>query len=179
MNLGTSAIPASPQHQAGSAPLHFVFAGSQKQMQISIGDLLCLVPQQEVCSVESVSDLLPVDALADTGSAETNRHSVAALRYAQQIWPVYCLSEQMQFLSKTPMSRRACLVLTLGRSYFGLLCDDAKVLQQSRGKLHALPRAMQLAHSPLLGLMQMDGQLACMTSAAQLARYASSEEYRT
>lgn len=133
-------------------------------VMLQIGDFICLLPQQEVCAVESVNAMVV--------SNSTVPPALGKIRFAQQEWPCYCLSEQLQFLSLAPSARRACLILRHEQDYFGLLCDDARVLPQTADQVHALPTAMRSPHSPLLGLVQMQNQLACLSDSAQIARYA-------
>lgn len=136
----------------------------QQWVMLQIADFICLLPQQEVCAVESVSAMIASNAVVPP--------ALGKIRYAQQEWPCYCLSEQLQFLSLAPSTRRACLIVRHEQDFFGLLCDDARVLPQTADQIHALPSAMRSPYSPLLGLVQMQNQLACLSASAQLARYA-------
>ena len=137
---------------------------NSSQVALRIGKLRLILPQSEVCAVESCLDLQI--------SAKPSANAVGTVNYAGQSWPAYCVSEELGLLLRAPSERRACVMLALGDAYFGLLCDDAKVLKNaSPQEAYALPNAMTLAHSPLTGILRFEDGLACVSDAARLGNY--------
>ncbi len=137
---------------------------NSSQVALRIGKLRLILPQSEVCAVESCLDL------QTTTTPLAN--AVGMVNYAGQSWPAYCVSEELGLLLSAPSERRACVMLPLGDAYFGLLCDDAKVLKNTTPQeSFALPSAMAVAHSPLTGLLRFEDGLACLSDAARLGSY--------
>jgi hypothetical protein len=118
-----------------------------------------LLPQAEIQSLES---LLEVDREVQAP------HSVGAVAFAGEWWPVYCLSGELQILSHMPASRRACPLLNNGADRFGLVCDRVEGLGEAP-RLLALPACMALPDSPIQALALLDDGLGCVTTTEHLA----------
>jgi hypothetical protein len=118
-----------------------------------------LVPQAEVQSLESLLDIDPEVRIP---------HSVGAVAFAGEWWPVYCLSGELRMLPQLPGSRRACLLLDNGADRFGLVCDQVEALAEVPHLL-ALPACMALPDSPIQALVLLDDGLGCVTTTERLA----------
>jgi hypothetical protein len=118
-----------------------------------------LLPQAEIQSLES---LMEVD-----GEVQAP-HSVGAVAFAGEWWPVYCLSGELRILPHMPESRRACPLLNNGADRFGLVCDRAETLAKAPHLL-ALPACMVLPDSPIQALALLDDGLGCVTTTERLA----------
>jgi hypothetical protein len=130
---------------------------------LKISGLRMLLPQREIRALEPAESLVQLDAAP---------HSVGWLQHAQQRWPVYCLAQDLSLLSVVPRERRACVLLSAGAGYVGILCDDVSVSAQSREQRHELPLAMRRPDTPVLALIAVgDEGVVCVTSAEQLAAH--------
>jgi len=131
---------------------------------LKISDLILLLPQRDVGALESVIDV-------DTH--EPRPGSVGWFQYAQQQCPVYCLSSDLSLIDEIPDGRRVCASLRSGSGYIGILCDEVGINNQVHtGQRHALPIAMHIPDTPVLGLLSFDeGQIACITGGESLAAH--------
>jgi hypothetical protein len=118
-----------------------------------------LLPQAEIQALES---------LLDIDREVRIPHSLGAVAFAGEWWPVYCLSGELQLLSRLPDSRRACPLLDNGADRFGLVCDQVETLTVSP-RLLALPACMALPGSPIQALALLHDELGCVTTTEQLA----------
>jgi hypothetical protein len=126
---------------------------------LQISGLRLVVPQNEILALEATAE---VDA-RDPGPL-----SVGWLQHAQQRWPVYCLAPDLSLLGAVPGERRACVLLGADGECVGVLCDDVSI-EQSLGQRHAVPAAMRVAGSPLLGLIELaEGGIACVSDTRRL-----------
>lgn len=118
-----------------------------------------LVPQAEIQSLESILDI----------DREVRvPHSVGAVAFADEWWPVYCLSGELQLLPHLPDGRRACPLLDNGADRFGLVCDGVETLAEAP-RLLAVPACMALPDSPIQALVLLNDGLGCVTTTERLA----------
>lgn len=142
------ALPARNQRAAGAV--------------LKIDALDLLIQQGEIRTLESVSDV---------DSADPDKNSVGWISFAQQRWPVYCLSSQLDLQISVPVPRRTCALLALEQGYLGVLCDDVTIIKQVSGQLHELPVAMRRSDTPIHGVIAYNQGIACVTDANGLAAY--------
>lgn len=131
---------------------------------LAITAVRLVLPQNDIRSLESAAD---IDA------QHPQPDSVGWIAYAAQTWPVYCLTANLQLLANIPTERRACVLLSSGSGYIGILCDAVQIARQIElGTAHELPTAMHQPFTPVLGLVNVnDGQVGCLTSAKQLVAH--------
>ncbi|MCP5158473.1 MAG: hypothetical protein H6975_03490 [Gammaproteobacteria bacterium] len=118
-----------------------------------------LLPQTEVCALESTLD---IDREVQAP------HSIGAIALGGEWWPVYCLSGELQRLLQMPGSRRACILLDNGADRFSLVCDQVETLAEAPHLL-ALPACMGALDSPIQALALLDSKLGCVTTTEHLA----------
>lgn len=129
---------------------------------LKIDTLQLMFRQGEIRSLESVSDM-------DSNAPDNN--SVGWFNYAQQRWPAYCLSSQLELQSSIPATRRACVLLALESGYIGVLCDDASLLKQVDGQAYELPVVMRQMDTPIKGVVSYNQNIACISDANCLAAH--------
>jgi hypothetical protein len=129
---------------------------------LKINGLNLLLPQNEIRTLESVTD---IDTTAPV------LHSVGWVTYTQKRWPVYCLSDDLALMADVPAERRACAMLTMGAGYIGIMCDDMIILKDFTAQRHELPAAMRLPQTPILYLLVYDQGIACASNATRLTAY--------
>ena len=129
---------------------------------LKIDNLNLLLPQSEVRSLESAAD---IDI---TGPA---LHGVGWISYAHKRVPVYNLSEALSLLPTRSNERRACVILTLGSGFIGVLCNDLIILKNINFERHALPPVMRLGDTPVLALAEFEEKLLCMSNAHIITSY--------
>lgn len=133
-----------------------------KIVVLAIGNLRLILPQVDIRTVESISDV---------DSADKMPKSAGWIKYLGQRWPVVCLSDQLALLDVVAPARRACVMLACNGAYLGLLCDDASVLVNFAQQSFAVPAAMRVHASPFTGLIQYEQGLACLSDASHLHSY--------
>lgn len=129
---------------------------------LKIGTLELMIRQGEMRTLEAASNM-------DDNDPE--EMSVGWINYAQQRWPVYCLSSQLELLSSIPVERRACALMALEKGFIGVLCDDVVLLKQVSGQVYELPLIMRRADTPINGVVPYNQGIACISEANNLARY--------
>lgn len=129
---------------------------------LKINGLNLLLPQGEIRSLESVTD---VDETAPA------LLSAGWITFLQKRWPVYCLSEKLTLLAHMPLESRACALVAMGAGYIGIMCNDMIVLKNFTAQRYDLPVAMRLPDSPVLYLVQYEQDIACVSKASRLTAY--------
>lgn len=129
---------------------------------LKIGGLNILLPQSEIRTLESVTDIdIAAPAL----------HSVGWIAYAQHRWPVYCLTDKLALMELAPSERRACVMLAFGAGYIGIMCDDMIIQKDFSPQRYELPLAMKLPNTPIMFMMDYEQDIACASSAMRLTSY--------
>ncbi len=129
---------------------------------LKINGLNLLLPQGEIRSLESASDIdISAPALQSAGW----------ISYKLKRWPVYCLSDEMKLMPVAPSERRACAMLEMGAGYIGILCDDIVVLKDFATQQYELPEAMKLPDTPIQYLVNYEQGIACVTNTKKLTSY--------
>jgi hypothetical protein len=129
---------------------------------LKIGDLDLLFRQSDIRALESASDV-------DTNNP--GQESAGWISYSRQRWPVYSLSAHLDLLDIVPPSRRTCALLATADGFIGILCDDASILKQVRGKRHEVPPAMKRSESPILELLPFGDKLLCISHPVCMSAY--------
>jgi hypothetical protein len=129
---------------------------------LKIDNLNLLVPQSEVRSLESAADIdITAPAL----------HGVGWIAYAHKRVPVYNLSEELNLLYVTSNERRACVILTMGSGFIGVLCNDLIILKNINLKWREIPHVMRLTDTPVLALAEYEDRLVCMSNTHAITAY--------
>ncbi len=150
MNTPTFALSARSDGSAGSVAL------------VRIARLNLCLPQ---------SDIVAVEARASVDTAGPGARSVGWVTHQQHRWPVYCLSEDLSLLFQVPAGRRACVLLAGTNGSLGVLCDEIRISPEGSGPTHAIPDAMRLPETPLLGVQAMESGIACFSDGSRLVAY--------
>jgi len=140
-------------------------AGTGTAALLRISRLRIALPQGEIAGIT---------AAAEVEGGDAQPFSVGWVTHANQRWPVYCVSPDLSLLIVIPAERNACVVLAANSGFLGIMCDEAASVEVAPGQRQALPPAMRLPESPVLGLIALeDGEVACASSAQGLAAYVS------
>lgn len=147
--------PGSGQNAQTSATLLLV--------ALQFGRQSLFVPQREIGSLESVLDLQREDAAPPTAGV---------IELADQVWPVYCLSDEGWILTaEVPASRRVCLLLDDGDYQLGLVCDRVEALA-APSQLYSMPACMARSDALIEALVIQDEHtVGCLTTTARLAAF--------
>ena len=129
---------------------------------LKIDGLRLILPQEDVRTLESAAHVTLIDP---------PENGAGWIKYAGQNWPVYCPSDELEFLASAPAARRACVLLPVEAGYLGILCDDASILAHFSAQRHDVPLAMRLPESPICGLVMYEDGLACVSNASLLAGF--------
>ncbi|MGV8933171.1 MAG: hypothetical protein ACOH1I_01000 [Gallionellaceae bacterium] len=139
-----------------------IYTASSAAALLKINGVNLLLPQSEIRSLESVTD---VDVIAPA------LHSTGWITYLHKRWPVYCLSEKLTLLTNMEKETRACALIAMGAGYIGIMCNDMIVLKNFTAQRYDLPVAMRLPDSPVLYLVQYEQEIASVSNAARLTAY--------
>lgn len=134
----------------------------RNRILLCIDELQLMLPQGEVCAVESAADVRRDETLAP---------AIGQIVYLGQSWPVLCLDGEFTALDALMPGRRACVMLATGQGFLGILCDDVRVLKQSGTEDYSLPVAMRTANTPVQALMQFESGLACISDTSHLLQF--------
>lgn len=97
-------------------------------------------------------------------------HSIGAVGFQGEWWPVYCLSGEMELMPRLTPNRRICLLLSDGANNFGIVCDQIASFER-RDRYHPLPACMRPARSPIQALIALESAVACVTTTERLAAF--------
>lgn len=142
--------------------VHALAAAQHSAALLRIDRLNLLLPQADIRTLESVSDLDAANPLARSAGWITVR---------QQRWPVYCFSQELKLLQQVPIGRRACAMIAGESGYLGVLCDDVTVIKEFKNEYFELPPAMHLPDTPILHLAQLEQGIACVSNAQHLSAF--------
>lgn len=126
----------------------------------TLDDRQWLVPQAEVQALETLLDVNP---------EVPTPHSIGAIAFAGEWWPVYCLSGEWHLLAESSTEQRICLLLNNGTDCFGLACDHIETLTGPL-HLHPVPICMAPPDLPIQALVLLGQRLGCVTTTEQIAR---------
>jgi len=129
--------------------------------------LYLLVPQDDVESVEIVSDVRSDYAIENGTIGWFNRHG-----YEPEI-PIFCLSGDLLLLSDVPESREYFVLLKTTENSVGILCDEVESLnvKAQNLRIQSMPAVMRLPTSPMTGLVIYRELVAGVCSGIDLAKY--------
>ena len=129
---------------------------------LSLEGLNLLLPQEDVHSVEPILDVEPA----------TNQRTAASwVDQAQERWPIYCLSPELDTMRDLPVERRVCVLLDRDEVGFGLAVEQVTALQQGQLRFFSLPICMRTPGSPVRAMACQDEAVLCVTTAIDLADY--------
>lgn len=138
---------------------------SENAALLEISGLGIVLPQREIIATEPAS---AVD------SSDAQPFSVGWVHHAGQRWPVYCLAPELSLLIVIPPERSACVVLASSGGFLGIVCDQVTALDAGAILRQALPPAMRLPDTPVLGLVALgEDRVACASNAQNLAAHIS------
>ena len=126
---------------------------------LKISTLNLLLPQGDIRTLESASDVDPVSPAWS---------SAGWIKFREKRWPVYGLSDELTLMQRVPAERRACAMLAMGSGYVGLLCDDIIVQKEFVAQRFELPVAMKFPDTPIMYLVKYEEGIACVSNASQL-----------
>lgn len=128
---------------------------------LKIDRLSLLLPQTDLLHSELVSKIQPPDS---------DRPGLGCIEYDQHLWPVYTVNERLSPLDSLPEQRRLAVFILPGTDRrLALACDSLTTLSPADGDIfEELPGIMHTRHSPIKALLYSDGNLHCISSAAEL-----------
>ena len=119
-----------------------------------------LIAHNHIHSVERI-----VDVRMETG----HEPAMGTLRLGMDEWPVFCLDRDLNILGKLPAARHACVLLKSEYGGVGVLCDEARVLDNTTLTIVPIPGCMSDELSLTETLAIIDGKITCMLGAERLS----------
>ncbi|MEE9302814.1 MAG: hypothetical protein V3U84_03420 [Thiotrichaceae bacterium] len=124
--------------------------------------LKLLIPQKQIIALEMTNDI---------ELSQTNDDSVVGyLQFKNMSWPIFCFNSELSLLSAASLSRRFCVLLQSDSASFGILSEQALLLNSGQIDPQQLPEAMLTATTPISGLAVHMDEVICISSAKQLAK---------
>jgi hypothetical protein len=121
------------------------------------------VPQDEVSSVEIISDIHPL---------RSPLGAIGWFGHGQEC-PIFCLSDKLQLLTDLPENREYFILLKDSAYPVGITCDEVEpiYLQQAQIEIQRLPSVMTLENMPIHQLAYYQNQVGVVCHGAALVRY--------
>lgn len=131
--------------------------------RLALGPVQILVPQQEVHTLEPLSELVMEDVPPP---------ACAAFRSAGVHWPVYALDEDLQPGETVPPGRRICAMLRHRGGLYGVLVDQVATVLPDALRMNDLPACLAPPQGLFEALAVHGEEVLCLTSAERIARAA-------
>jgi hypothetical protein len=135
----------------------------ERYVLTQLDGLNLFVPQDEVSSVEIISDIhplrSPLGAIGWFGHGQEN--------------PIFCLSDKLQLLTDLPESREYFILLKDSAYPVGITCDEVEpiYLQQVQIEIQHLPPVMIVEDMPIHQLAHYQDRVGVVCHGSALVRY--------
>lgn len=113
---------------------------NRKIMSVLFDQAVFLIAQDEVVIYEAVPEL---------DRANRPRYALGTFSYNDQETPVYCLSDDLEFLDQIPENRQTCLLIHKDHRAIGLICSELKELDYIMFAKQGMPECMQSSNTPI------------------------------
>lgn len=129
----------------------------KKFIKIKIGKMRFLIPDKELLSIVS-SDKIRIELSNNKSSINIDNKNLA----------VYIADEDMNLKPYTNEEWIKCICLHDGKLQFGIICDDASLINLSSQSYYDLPGCMRAEMNPVYGLTVYNDTIYCNTNTASL-----------
>jgi len=140
------------------------FERADRFVVLQMEAITLIVMQAEVVALEPVLDV----QVMNTQALPNYANASGFLPLTAGACPVYTLDENLNTLDQIPPTYRICAVMRNRPNDYALSCVAVHLLSRNEVSLHATPRSMLNARSPILQLLVHDGKLLLGTTAAAL-----------
>jgi len=100
-------------------------------------------------------------------------HAIGNVSHGEDVWAVFCLDAQLDFLATIPADRSICVLLRFDASSelggVAVLCDESRDLDDASPTTVPVPGCMSGEENPVSALAIVDGAITCVVSAERLA----------
>lgn len=140
------------------------FERAERFVTLQLEEITLVVMQSDVTALEPVLDVQPMNA------AELPDHANASgfLPLSNGACPVFTLDADLHTQPNIPDTHRICAVMRHTQNEYAISCAAVVLLSRKDLSLHATPRTMLNARSPVLQLLVHDGKLLLGTTASAL-----------
>ena len=128
---------------------------------LDIGSVRIGLPQNEIHTLESVTDLHAAESERTIGTIELNDGR----------WRIFALSEDLAPLPALPDSQRICVLLDRADLMFGIACDKFASVPSLQVRPVPPPETIARDGSPVLSLGVLGDDVLCLTSTQALAGF--------
>ena len=128
-------------------------------VNIKIGKTRFLIPESELLSIVT-GDQTDLDI-------DENAHR-STINIGDKELAVYMADENMNLVSGINNKWNKCICLDDGKLEFGIICDDASVINPSSPSYYDLPGCMENGPGPVYGLTVYNDTIYCNTNTARL-----------
>ncbi len=112
----------------------------RKIMSVLLDQDVFLIDRDEVVTYEAVPEL---------DRRSRSRYSLGTFSFNGQDTPVYCLSDELEFLDQIPENRETCLIIHKEHRAIGLICSELKELDYIMFSRQGMPECMRSNISPI------------------------------
>ncbi len=131
-------------------------------VMLLMDDLKLLIPQAQIIAMESTSKI-------DADGTKDQDLLVGSIRFENSSWPIYAFDNKLMPLASAPLNRQFCVLLQTDRHSFGVLSEQALLLNPGEIQSQPIPESMALKETPLIALAILAGEVICISSAERLA----------
>jgi len=134
--------------------------GGSGYAMLSMDGLKLLIPQKQIIALEMAKDM---------ELTQTDDCVAGYLQFNNKSWPVFCLNKKLSLInSEDSLKHRFCVLLQTDNVHFGILSEQALLLNSGELTPQPLPEAMITVDSPLSALTVYEGKIICISSAEHL-----------
>ncbi len=128
-----------------------------------IDGLKLLIPQKQIIALEMANDMEP---------SQTGDLIAGYLHFNNKSWPIFCFNNKLSLTvpSASFIGKFCVLLQTDNFTSFGLLSEQALLLNSEDITTQPLPEAMATADSPFSALTVYKGEITCISSAEHLTK---------
>ena len=120
-----------------------------------------LLPAKELLSIETINEIKK-NQLKDTVTTIIVKNNLEV--------PVYTVDDEFRFSSYQEGNMSCCLCLDNGKNRFGIVCDEASLIDSSDFTQYDLPGCMKSAMGLIHHLTVSNDTVYCNTDTARLFR---------
>jgi len=142
------------------------FNNSTGYAMLLMDDLKLLIPQEQIEAMESTKDI-------EHSEASGQDQVVGYIRFENRSWPVFSFSNNLTPLSSASLDRQFCILLHADNGSFGVLSEQALLLNPGAIQPQPLPECMVMKESPITALAIFAGEVICISSAERLSEVVS------
>ena len=124
-------------------------------------ELKLLIPQKQILALEMSKDM---------DISEASDSVVGHLPFNNKSWPIFCFNNKLTPQTSASLNHQFCVLVQTDSASFGILSEQALLLNSEEIRLQLLPEAMLTVDTPISALAVYTGEVICISSTEHLAK---------